>query len=152
MVSADKRHPEAHARRLVHLAEDESRLLDHPGLGHLQEQVVPLAGALPNAGEHRHTTVLFGLAADHLLDDHRLAHAGTAEHADLAALHVGLEQVDDLDTGLEHDLLGLELGEGRRLAVDRPVVARVHVGRVRVERLAQHVVDVAEHTRRPRAP
>src|SRR4029079_17469548 len=52
-----------------------------------------------HAGEDRVAAVLFGLAADHLLDDDRLAHAGAAEHPDLAALHVGLEQVDDLDAG-----------------------------------------------------
>ena len=34
---------------------------------------------------------------------HGLAHAGAAEEADLAALsQVGLNQVDDLDAGLEH--------------------------------------------------
>ena len=53
------------------------------------------------------------LAADHLLDDDGLAHAGAAEHADLAALHVGLQQVDDLDAGLEHHGLRLELVERR---------------------------------------
>ena len=84
-----------------------------PDSGHLQEQVVALAGALPHAGEHRHAAVLLGLPADHLLDDHGLAHARAAEHADLAALHVGLEQVDHLDAGLEHDRLGLELVERR---------------------------------------
>src|SRR4026208_252125 len=49
------------------------------------------ARALADAGEPRDTAVLRGLAADHLLDDDGLAHAGAAEHADLAALHVRLQ-------------------------------------------------------------
>ena len=119
-----QRHPEAHAGRLVHLAEHQRRLLDDARLGHLQEQVVALPGALADAGEHRHAAVLLGLAADHLLDDDGLAHTGAAEHADLAALHVRLEQVDDLDAGLEHHGLGLELVERRGVAVDRPARRR----------------------------
>jgi len=88
--------------------------------------------------------VLLCLAADHLLDDDGLAHPGAAEHPDLAALHVGLEQVDDLDAGLEHHLLGLELLEGRRLAVDRPAVGRVDLVRRGVQGFPEHVVDVPE--------
>ena len=83
---------------------------------------------------------------DHLLDEHRLAHAGAAEEADLAALHVGLEQVDDLDAGLEHLRLRLELVERRRVAVDLPPVVDVgELGLGDVERLADHVEHVAEH-------
>ena len=88
--------------------------------------------------------MLLGDPVDHLLDDDGLADAGTAEQADLAALHVGLEQVDDLDAGLEHRGPRLELVEGRRVAVDLPVVVRLADG-VGVERLAEHVEDVAEH-------
>ena len=46
--------------------------------------------------------MLLGDSVDHLLDDDGLAHAGPPEEADLAALHVGLEEVDDLDPRLEH--------------------------------------------------
>ena len=69
---------------------------------HLDEEVGALTGALAHAGEHRHAAVLLGDPADHLGDEHGLAHAGAAEQADLAALQVGREQVDDLDAGLEH--------------------------------------------------
>ena len=109
------------------------------------EQVVALAGALPHPGEDRHAAVLLRLAADHLLDDDGLADAGAAEHPDLAALHVRLEQVDHLDAGLEHHALRLELVERRAVAVDRPAVGGVDLVHRRVERLAEHVVDVAEH-------
>ena len=117
-----QRDPQARARRLVHLAEDEGGLPEDAGLLHLDHEVVALTGALADTGEHRHTTVVAGDAGDHLLDEHGLADAGTAEQADLAALDVGGQQVDDLDAGLEHLGLGLELVEGRRLAVDAPAL------------------------------
>ncbi|MEJ7730242.1 MAG: hypothetical protein WKG00_13615 [Polyangiaceae bacterium] len=48
-----------------------------------------LAGALADAGEDRHAAVRLGDVVDELHDDDRLAHAGAAEEADLAALAVG---------------------------------------------------------------
>ena len=96
-------HPEADTGRLVHLAVDEGGLLDDARLLHLEPQVGALTGALPHSGEDRHATVVEGHAVDHLLDEHGLAHTRAAEEADLAALDVGLEQVDHLDAGLEHE-------------------------------------------------
>ena len=113
-----QRDAKTRARRLVHLAEDQRGLLDDAGLGHLTEEVVALTGALADAGEHRHATEVLGDAVDHLLDEDGLADARTAEQADLAALDVGGEQVDDLDAGPEHLGLGLELVEARGLRVD----------------------------------
>src|SRR5690606_39602689 len=46
--------PEAHARRLVHLAEDQGRLVEDARLRHLEVEGVALAGPLAHAGEHRH--------------------------------------------------------------------------------------------------
>ena len=133
------------ARRLVHLAEDEGGLADDTGLFHLDDEVVALTGALADAGEHRHTTVVPRNARDHLLDEHGLADAGTAEQADLAAEDVRREQVDDLDAGLEHLGLRLELVERRCLAVDAPplldleglALLEVEAVTGRVEHLAQ---------------
>ena len=87
--------------------------------------------------------MLLGDAVDHLLDDHGLAHAGTAEKADLATLDIGLQEVDDLDPRLEHLRPGFELVECRRIAVDLPVV-RDTLDRIGVERLAEDVEDVAK--------
>ena len=116
------------ARRLVHLAEDQRGLVDDAGLGHLQEQVVALTGALADAGEHRDAAEVLGDAVDHLLDEDGLADTGTAEQADLAALDVRGEQVDDLDAGPEH--LGLASRAGRRPgpAVDRPALGDLQRG------------------------
>ena len=96
-----------------------------PGLLHLEPEVGAFTRALADAREHRHTTVLGGDPVDHLHDEDGLAHAGAAEEADLAALHVGLEQVDHLDAGLEHLRLRLELVERGRVAVDLPPVVDV---------------------------
>ncbi len=111
IVRAEQRDAQAHARRLVHLAEHQRRLVEHARLRHLDAEVGALTGALAHAGEHRHAAVVLGDPADHLGDEHGLAHAGAAEQADLAAGQVGRQQVDDLDAGLEHLLAGLELAK-----------------------------------------
>ena len=53
-----QRDAQTHARRLVHLAVHERGLLDDARLLHLDPEVGALTGALADAGEHRHTTVL----------------------------------------------------------------------------------------------
>ena len=69
---------------------------------HFQPQVVAFARAFAHAGEHGHAAVLHGDVVNQLLNQNRLAHARAAEQADFAALQVRLEQVHDLDSGLEH--------------------------------------------------
>ena len=136
---------DAHARpgRLVHLAEDEHGLVDDAGLGHLEPEVVALARALAHAAERRQAAVLLGEVVDQLLDEHRLADAGAAEQADLAALGVGREQVDDLDAGLEHLGRRGQVLDRRGRAVDRP--ALLDLDRLAlVDDVAEHVEDAAE--------
>ena len=125
-------------------------LLDDARLGHLVEQVVALAGALAHAREHGVAAVLLGDVADELLDDDRLAHAGAAEDADLAALGEGCDEVDDLDAGLEDlDRGGLVL-ERRRLTVDG--IADLGLDRaLAVDGLAQDVEHATQGRRAPRA-
>ena len=94
-------------------------LLDDARLGHLVEQVVAFARPLAHAGEHGVAAVLLGDVADELLDDDRLAHAGAAEDADLAALGERRDQVDDLDAGLEDLGRRGQLLERGRGTVDR---------------------------------
>ena len=112
---------QARARRLRHLAVDERRArlagslhVDDAALLELEPEVVALARALADAAEHRHAAVLQRDVVDQLHDDDGLADAGAAEQADLAALQVRLEQIDDLDAGLEHLQLGRLLLERRR--------------------------------------
>ena len=82
---------------------------------------------------------------DQLLDQHRLADAGASEEADLAALDVRREEIDDLDARLE-DLGGRrQLIERRGCAVDRPArgVGDAAV-LLLVDRLSEDVEDAAE--------
>ena len=87
--------------------------------------------------------MLFGDVRDELEDENRLADAGTAEQAGLAALRVRLEEVDDFDAGLEHLDAGRLLIERRSFAMDRPRFFRVD-GTAIVDRLAEDVEDAAE--------
>ena len=91
-VSARERDAGASAGRLVHLAVDERGLRENARAGlelrllHFDVEVVALAGALADAGEHGHAAVRLGDVVDELHDEHGLADAGAAEQADLAAL------------------------------------------------------------------
>src|SRR3546814_13665748 len=69
-------------------------------------EIVALTRALTDAGEHRGAAVALGDIVDQFLDQHGLADAGAAEQADLAALGVGREQIDDLDAGDEDRAVG----------------------------------------------
>src|SRR5665647_3183495 len=131
------------ARRLVHLTEDERRLVDDARLLHVEPEVVALARALADAAEHGQAAVLRGDVADELLHDDRLTHAGAAEEADLAALHVRSDEVDDLDAGLEDLVRGVQRLEIGRRAMDRPAL---HVGQrlAVVDRVADDVDKAAE--------
>ena len=113
---------------LVHLAVDQRRLIDDAALGHFTVKVVALTGALTDTGEHRVAVVLGGNVIDQLLDQDGLADTGAAEQADLAALGVGADEVNDLDAGLQNlggGLLLLIAGSG---AVDGPVSLRGGAG------------------------
>jgi hypothetical protein len=73
--------------------------LVHARFDHLVIEVVALAGTFANTGEHRVTAVGTCHVVDQFHDQNGLAHAGAAEQADLAALGVRRQQVDDLDAG-----------------------------------------------------
>ena len=80
------------------------------GFDELVIEVVAFAGALADAGEHRIAAVGLGDVVDQFLNQHGLADAGAAEQADLAALGIGREQVDDLDAGDENFGFGRLVG------------------------------------------
>ena len=141
---------QARARRLVHLAEDQHGLVDHARLLHLAPECGALAGALAHAGEDRVAAVLGGDVADQLGDDDRLADAGAAEDAGLAALGEGGDQVDDLDAGLEDLDRRRLLLERRGSAVDRVAASRSLDRTLLVDRLADDVEDAAERARADR--
>ena len=142
-------HAEPRARRLVHLAEDHARLLENrPAVGHLrllhlQPEIVPLAGPLPDAGKHRIPPVLAGDPRNQLGQDHRLAEPGAAEQPRFAAPDKRRQQVDHLDAGLEHFGFRRKLRDLGRVAMDRPALRRFHRAPA-VHRVAEKVEDAAE--------
>ncbi len=75
---------------------------------------------------------------DELHDDDGLAHTGPSEEADFAAPQERLDQVNDLDTGLEHFHLRGLLVECRRLTMDGIALGRVY-GSELVDRVADNV-------------
>ena len=84
-----------------------------------------------------------GDVVDQFLNQHGLAHAGAAEQADLAALQVGAQQIDDLDAGHE------DLGAGRLFLKRRGSAVDRHAGlgvdrALFVDRLTDHVHDAAQ--------
>ena len=114
-----------------------------PELDHLVIEIVAFAGTLADACEHRITAVRLGDVVDQFHDQHGLADAGAAEQADLAALGIRCEQVDDLDAGDQDGSLGRLVGIGRRILVDRPqLFAFDRTGFV--DRIADHIDDAPE--------
>ena len=146
--------PRAGAGRLVHLAVHQRafrfnvwirlvRIGIDLGLDELVIEVVAFAGALADAGEHRVAAMGLGDVVNEFLDQHGLADAGAAEQADLAALGIGREQVDDLDAGDEDRGLGRLVGVDRRLLMDgAPLLVRDRAGLI--DRFADHVHDAPE--------
>jgi hypothetical protein len=87
--------------------------------------------------------VLLGYPADHLLDEDRLAHTRPAEQPDLASLQIRADKIEHLDPGLEDLLLGFDVFERRRLAVNRPARVAEHlVGCIKSS--SPHVEDVSQ--------
>jgi len=143
------------SRRLVHLAVHEgalrtdgaavvlARILVHARLDHLVIEVVAFARTLADAREHGVTAVRLRDVVDELLNENRLADAGAAEEADLAAARIGREKIDDLDARDEHFGFRRLLDEGGRFLVDG--AGRVGLDRAGfVDRLADDVDDAAE--------
>ena len=163
-----ERDAETGTRRLVHLAVDQTHLGslveedeisigildgmallvllhgDDAGLDHFAVEVVTLAGTLADTSEERVTAVSLGDVVDELHDDDGLADAGAAEGAHLATLGEGADQIDDLDSGLEHLGLGVLRDERRSAAVDRKGLVGLD-GTALVAGLAEHVEDASEN-------
>src|SRR5262249_19692645 len=103
-------------------------------------------GSLTYAAEDRAAAVPLLHVVDELHDHDRLPYPRTAEKADLAALHEGRDQIDDLDTGLEDLGLGLEFRELGSLAVNRLPLRIGGNRRPAVYRLAEHVEDAPQRS------
>ena len=87
--------------------------------------------------------MVLGHVVDQFLNDDGLAHAGAAEQADLAALQKRLDQVDDLDAGLEHLLVRRLLVKQRSRPMNGHALGFAD-GPQFVHRLANHVDHAAQ--------
>ena len=121
------------------------------GFDELVIEVVAFAGALADTGEHRIAAVRFRDVVDQFLNQHGLADAGAAEQADLAALGVGREQVDDLDAGDENFSFGGLIGIERRFLMDGAQALGLDRAGF-VDGLADDVDDAAERAGADRNP
>jgi hypothetical protein len=81
---------------------------------------------------------------DQFLNNDGLADAGATEQAGLAPLRVRLEQVDDLDTGLEQFFLRRQLIECRGRTVDRIPLLGFDISEA-VDPFADHVDQSSEN-------
>ena len=138
-----QRHPQAVARRLVHLAIHQRHLVQNLGILHLVVEVVPLAGALAHPGENRVAGMLNRDVANQLHHVDGLPHARPAEKPHLAAFRERADQVDDLDAGLQNLLVGRQLLVAGRRTVDFPPRILAD-GAGLVDRIAQHVHDAPQ--------
>ena len=118
-------HAQARSGRLRHLSIDQSGLrlrwllnVDHARFLHFQPEVVAFSRALTHTGEDGKAAVLQRDVVDELHDDDGLADTRAAEQANLAALQERLDEIDDLDAGLEHFHLRGLLIERRRLPMN----------------------------------
>src|SRR5262249_17055231 len=96
-----------------------------------------------HTGEDRHTAVFHGDVVDQLHDDDGLAYARTAEQTDLSAAEVRFEQINDLDTGLEHFETRRLIFEARRGAANRGGRGSIHRTAL-IHGLADHVEHAPE--------
>ena len=117
--------------------------VDNAGFHHFVIEVVALAGALADAGEHRVAAMRLGDVVDQFHDDHGLADPGAAEQPDLAAFRVRRQQIDHLDPGDQDFGFSRLIDEFRRRFVDRGALLGDH-GAALVDRLADDVEDAAE--------
>ena len=132
------------ARGFVHLSEYQCGLVRYTAFPHLLPEIIALTASLTDTGEDGIAAVLHGNVVNELLNQNGFANAGTAEQADLTALGIGLQQVNDLDAGLQYFNGGTLLGKGRGIPVNALVLGICGDGVTAVNGLAQYVKHTAK--------
>ena len=106
-------------------------------------EIVSFASTLANTGKHRVTAVLFGNIVDELHERYGLAHTGTTEQTNLAALGNWHDQVDYLDARFQNLGRHCLLFETWRLTVNRHQFFCANVACI-INRLAEYIHDPAQ--------
>ena len=148
IVSPDSADAQARARRLVHLPVDERDLVEHARLLHLEPEVVALARALADAGEHGDAAVLRARRCGSAPGSGPSCRApAPPKRPTLPPFTNGAIRSMTLMPGLEDLDLRREVAERRRVAVDRPALGAVGNRALLVDRLADDVPEAAERRR-----
>jgi hypothetical protein len=139
-----KSNTQTRSGRLVHLTVNQRDVLENSRFLELEVEIVSFARSLTHTAEHGFSAVTLCNVIDELLNHDGLADTGAAEESDLSTLHEWRDQVDDLDAGLEHFSLRLEVREQRRRAVNRPALHFRPDRRTVIDWLAEHVENSSE--------
>ena len=135
-------HTHTNTGRLVHLPEYQRCLVGYAAFLHFAPQIVALAATFAYAGKNGIAAVFHGDIVDQLLNEDGFTHAGTAKQADLTTLGVWLQQIDDLDAGLQNVRRRHLLGKGGGGPMDLPARDAIVHRLLAVNGFAQHI----EHT------
>ena len=135
-------HAESAAGRLVHLAEDHHHVLQHPRLLHVAVKLLAFPAALADAAEYADAFLMPDHVVDHFGEQHRLAHARSAEKPGLAAALQRHQDIDDLDSRFEDFGFRGTPGQRRRIPV--------HGSPFDIRQRSSAVDRVAEHVEHPR--
>src|SRR5690606_20662246 len=138
-------------RRLVHLAVDKcclgafaAALLVHTRVDELVVKVVTFTRALTNASENGIAAVRLRDVVDQFLNKNRLANARATEQADLTALGIGRQEVENLDAS-DQDFRFRRLLDIFRSGLVNTAGLRCVDRSSFINRLTNHVDDAAEH-------
>ncbi len=115
----------------------------HLRFDHLVVKVVPFTGPFADTGKDRETAVSHGDVVDQFHDQNRLADASAAEQADLTALGVGGQQVNNLNAGLQNFRFRGLVGKGRGVTMDGEQGIGLDGADV-VLRVAHHIHDASQ--------
>src|SRR5207248_905246 len=118
-------------------------LVDDAGFAHFLVKIIALASALADASEHGETAVALRDVIDQFHDHDRLADAGPAERADLAAFRKRADEIDDFDAGLENLSRGVLLDQRRRRTMNRITLGERNRTAI-VDRIAGDVENPSE--------
>ena len=135
------------SRRFVHLAIDEGRLVDNARFLHFIPKVIAFTCTFTNACEYGVTTVFCCDVMDQFHDQNGLAYTGTTEEANLAALGVRCNEVNDFDACFQDFRTCSLVFKLWYRTVDRPIVISLYFFIYFIYGLAKNVKDTSQYAR-----
>ncbi|MNE24669.1 hypothetical protein D3C80_1179660 [compost metagenome] len=106
-------------------------------------KVITFTGTFTNTGEYGDTAVLLRDVVDQFLDGYGFTNTGTAEQADLTALGIWCQKVDNLDSCFQDFCLCGQFIKGRSQTVNRVTLSCYNFSTV-INRVTQHVEHAAQ--------